>query len=189
MRFRLVSRAACCVLLCIVNACGTVTPTPAGGSPTASPTAAGDQVAGPTALEACDPAGLISCDQQAAFISIPIADSGLSLTWSSQWSPARSDHPDWNADSLGLGGWSIDVLRARRSSWQGPARRRWLVAIRRPGRPAIRRAGDPQLRRLRRVPVRCRGARDEAGRWATWNDAPELRLRPIWPVGERRWGR
>ena len=111
MRFRSISPVAWCVLLCIVEACGTATPTPAVGSPRPSPTAAGDQVAGPTALEACDPAGFISCDQQAAFISIPIADSGLSLTWSSQWSPMRSDHPDWNADALGLGGWSINVLQ------------------------------------------------------------------------------
>ena len=62
-------------------------------------------------LDQCDPAGYVSCNQQAAVLSIPIADTGLSLTYSSQWAAARADRPDWNADSLGLGGWSLSVVQ------------------------------------------------------------------------------
>ncbi len=62
------------------------------------------------ALDACDPDGSVACDQQAAFLSIPIVDSDLSLTWSSQWASARRDRPAWDASPLGLGGWSIDVI-------------------------------------------------------------------------------
>src|ERR1700690_2865813 len=94
-----------CVLLCVLSACGKVTPTPAVGSPAASPTEPAGQATGPTALDQCDPAGLVGCDQQATFLSIPIADSGVSLTWSSQWAPGRADRPGWDASRLGLGGW------------------------------------------------------------------------------------
>jgi hypothetical protein len=62
-------------------------------------------------LDECDPTGFVACNQQAAFLSIPIADTGLSLTYSSQWAPARTDRPNWSAGSLGLGGWSIDVVQ------------------------------------------------------------------------------
>jgi RHS repeat-associated protein len=62
-------------------------------------------------LDECDPAGFVACNQQAAFLSIPIADTGLSLTYSSQWAPARTDRPNWSAGSLGLGGWSLDVVQ------------------------------------------------------------------------------
>jgi RHS repeat-associated protein len=64
-----------------------------------------------TSLDECDPAGYVPCDQQAAVLSIPITDTNLALTYSSQWAAARQDRPDWNADSLGLGGWSINVLQ------------------------------------------------------------------------------
>jgi RHS repeat-associated protein len=62
-------------------------------------------------LDQCDPAGYVPCNQQAAVLSIPIADTGLSLTYSSQWAAARADRPDWNADSLGIGGWSLSVVQ------------------------------------------------------------------------------
>jgi hypothetical protein len=61
-------------------------------------------------LEECDPTGLIACDQQAAVLSIPIADSGLELTYSSQWASARTGYSGWSAASLGLGGWSVDAV-------------------------------------------------------------------------------
>ncbi len=61
-------------------------------------------------LDECDPGGYVPCNQQAAFLSVPIADTGLSLTYSSQWAPARSDRPDWTASKLGLGGWSVNVV-------------------------------------------------------------------------------
>ncbi len=103
-------------ILCLVGliaGCQTA-PVPS-SSPQASalptPTVSSGTVTQPSVLAACDPAGLTPCDQRASFLSIPIADTNLALTWSSQWSPRRSDHPDWNADTLGLGGWSIDVLQ------------------------------------------------------------------------------
>ena len=63
------------------------------------------------ALEECDPAGYIPCLQQVAFLSIPIVDSNLSLTYSSRWTPAKPGQPAWDATSLGLGGWSINLLQ------------------------------------------------------------------------------
>jgi RHS repeat-associated protein len=65
----------------------------------------------PTSLEECDPAGYVPCDQQAATLSIPIVDTNLALTYSSQWAVGRQDRPNWDADGLGLGGWSINVLQ------------------------------------------------------------------------------
>jgi hypothetical protein len=32
------------------------------------------------ALDACDPAGLVPCEQQATYVSLPIVDSNLMLT-------------------------------------------------------------------------------------------------------------
>jgi RHS repeat-associated protein len=63
-------------------------------------------------LDECEPGGLVPCNQQAAFLSVPVADTGLSLTYSSQWAPGRSGRPDWDASNLGLGGWSVNVLQA-----------------------------------------------------------------------------
>ena len=98
----------CACLAILVGACGTNTSTPSPAT-ILSPTP-GQPSSGPSALDACDPAGLVACDQQAAFLSIPIADTGISLTWSSQWAPGRTDRPGWDASGLGLGGWSLDVV-------------------------------------------------------------------------------
>ena len=112
-------RRALAVLLCatvVATACGTSLPSASPSSlpsPTPSP-----QASGPTALDECDPGGFIACNQQAAFISLPIADTGLSLTWSSQWAPGRTDRAGWDATPLGLGGWSIDVVQRYRSADQ-----------------------------------------------------------------------
>ncbi len=100
------------VLAClsiVAGACGTTTPTPprvSDPAPTASPAAGA-----PGVFDACDPAGLVACDQQAVFISIPIVDSGVALTWSSQWAPGRTGRAGWDANGLGLGGWSLDVVQ------------------------------------------------------------------------------
>ena len=91
------------VISSLLSACSSASPSP--------------NLAGLT-LDACDPAGYVACDQQAAFLSIPIADTGLSLSYSSQWAPARTDRPTWSAGSLGLGGWSLDVVQ-RYDSAQG----------------------------------------------------------------------
>ncbi len=107
------------MLLCatvVATACGTSLPSTTPStlpSPTPTPT-----TSGPTALDACDPGGYVACNQQAAFISLPIADTGLSLTWSSQWAPGRTDRAGWDATPLGLGGWSIDMVQRYRSGDQ-----------------------------------------------------------------------
>lgn len=62
----------------------------------------------PFALEECDPAGYIPCIQQSAFLSIPITDTNLFLTYSSRWS---SKQAAWDATPLGLGGWSINLIQ------------------------------------------------------------------------------
>jgi hypothetical protein len=86
----------------------------AGGGPSSQPQAlaASDaQTSANLVLDECDLGGYVPCNQQAALLSVPIADTGLSLTYSSQWAPARSDRPDWTASSPGLGGWSVNVLQ------------------------------------------------------------------------------
>ena len=65
----------------------------------------------PLALEECDPAGYISCMQAATFVALPVTDSNLFLTYSSRWAPGVSGQPRWDACSLGLGGWSIDIVQ------------------------------------------------------------------------------
>jgi RHS repeat-associated protein len=63
------------------------------------------------ALEQCDPAGYISCIQPTAFVSIPIADSNLLLTYSSRWGADRSGQRGVDFSPLGLGGWSLSVVQ------------------------------------------------------------------------------
>ncbi len=62
-------------------------------------------------LDECDPGGYVPCPQQASFLSVPIVGTGLSLTYSSRWASAQTDGPGWDARSLGLGGWSVNVLQ------------------------------------------------------------------------------
>ncbi len=63
------------------------------------------------ALEQCDPARYIPCIPQVAFLSVPLHDAGLYLTYSSQWAPGVSGHRPWDVGSLGLGGWSINPIQ------------------------------------------------------------------------------
>jgi RHS repeat-associated protein len=65
----------------------------------------------PLTLEECDPAGYIGCIQPDAFLSIPIVDTNLSLTYSSRWVGRGQGQPAWDAQSLGLGGWSINLVQ------------------------------------------------------------------------------
>jgi len=97
-------------IVALLASCGTPPSPSATTSPSAAPSPS-PASAGVTPLDACDPAGYVPCDQQAAVLSIPIVDTNLALTYSSQWAPGRQDRPNWNADSLGLGGWSISVLQ------------------------------------------------------------------------------
>jgi YD repeat-containing protein len=98
-------------LAIVASACGTTTPTPPPVSDPTPTSTASPAAAGPGVLDACDPAGLVACDLQAVFISIPIPDTGVALTWSSEWAPGRSDRNGWDASGLGLGGWSLDVVQ------------------------------------------------------------------------------
>ncbi len=61
-------------------------------------------------LDACDPSGDVPCIDSDAFVSVPIAGTGLALTYSSLWAPSRADRPDWDPGSLGLGGWSVSAV-------------------------------------------------------------------------------
>ncbi len=63
----------------------------------------------PLAVEECDPAGYIACARNAAIISIPITNTGLSLSYSSD---ARVGGGGSATDvvGLGLGGWSINAV-------------------------------------------------------------------------------
>jgi RHS repeat-associated protein len=64
------------------------------------------------ALEECDPGGYIGCIQPSAYVFVPIADSNLFLSYSSRWAqPAKAGQPGWSAASLGLGGWSINLVQ------------------------------------------------------------------------------
>ena len=65
----------------------------------------------PLALEECDPAGYIGCIQQNAFLSIPITDTNLFLTYSSRWMIRQAEQGSWDAQPLGLGGWSINLVQ------------------------------------------------------------------------------
>lgn len=62
------------------------------------------------ALEECDPTAYIPCAPQEAFASIPVTETGAYLTYSSRWTPSPSGQHVWNANTLGLGGWSINFV-------------------------------------------------------------------------------
>src|SRR5579884_3415206 len=62
------------------------------------------------ALEECDPAGFIRCIQPDAFLSVPITDTNLLLTYSSRWSDRRLSEEVRNASALALGGWSLNLV-------------------------------------------------------------------------------
>ena len=85
-------------------------PSPTPSPPPPSPSPVSGFTAASLALEACDPSGDVPCEQQAATIRLPIAGSGAALTYSSEWAPGRTDRPRWDPASLGLGGWSLDIL-------------------------------------------------------------------------------
>ena len=162
---------ALCVVV-LLAACNSTTPpsAPAFSSSAPSPSPAPARAA-VTPLDECDPAGYVPCDQQAAVLSIPIADTNLALTYSSQWAAGRQDRPNWNADSLGLGGWSINVapaLRRDRSASSSPAMdpgaspRAWRSPRGGHGRSQLRRLGGLRLRRRRSPrPDRRRASRDD----------------------------
>jgi RHS repeat-associated protein len=72
----------------------------------------GVKAVGPLALEECDPLGYVRCEHQAAVLRLPIAGTGVTLAYSSEWALGRLDRPEpWNSGGLGLGGWSLDVLQ------------------------------------------------------------------------------
>jgi RHS repeat-associated protein len=94
----------------LLGACApTPVPSPSTQPPSASPPTTGFTAAS-LALEACDLAADVPCEHQAATLELPIAGSGLALTYSSERAPGRTDRPPWDAGDLGLGGWSLDVL-------------------------------------------------------------------------------
>src|SRR6185436_2275855 len=65
----------------------------------------------PATIAECDPAGYIRCISDAAWISIPVANTGLSLTYSSSRGVDSSGRTTSTATTFGIGGWSIDAVR------------------------------------------------------------------------------
>ncbi len=106
------TRTLIAIVLALVTACSPEPPKPS-SSPSSPTTDASPppKVVGDLVLEACDPAGLLPCEQQAVLLTEPIAASGVALTYSTEWADGRLDRPTWNASTLGLGGWSLDVLQ------------------------------------------------------------------------------
>jgi RHS repeat-associated protein len=97
----------------VANACGSTPPAPTAppSAPPPSPSPSASATVADLALEACDPAGFVACQHQAAFIAMPLVGTGLALTYSSEWAPGRTDRPGWDATPLGLGGWAVDALQ------------------------------------------------------------------------------
>ena len=65
----------------------------------------------PAAIAECDPAGYIRCIADAAWISVPVANTGLSLTYRSSPDGDSTGRAKSSAATLGIGGWSIDAVR------------------------------------------------------------------------------
>ena len=107
-----VPRALFAIVLAVVTACSPEPPKPSASPdvPLSSP-AAPTKVVGDLALEACDPTGIMACEQQAVVLVEQVAAAGVALTYSTEWADGRIDRPTWNADALGLGGWALDVLQ------------------------------------------------------------------------------
>lgn len=105
-------RVLAALILAVVMGCQPEPPKPS-ASPAAEPTSssAPTKVVGDLTLDACDPTGVMPCEQQAVVLIEPIAASGVALTYSTEWADGRIDRPTWNADALGLGGWALDVLQ------------------------------------------------------------------------------
>jgi RHS repeat-associated protein len=103
--------AVLALFIVVAGACDS-TPRPSASPAAPSQTeAAPSKVSGDLALEACDPEGLVACEHQAVLLVEPVAATGLALTYSTEWADGRLDRPTWNANTLGLGGWSLDVIQ------------------------------------------------------------------------------
>jgi RHS repeat-associated protein len=75
------------------------------------PPSAAPRVTTTLALEECDQLGYVPCEHRAVLLKLPVAGAGVSLTYSSELMAGRLDRPrEWERGSLGLGGWSLDVL-------------------------------------------------------------------------------
>ena len=85
-------------------------PTPSTSHTSPAPSSSTPSV-GQLALEACDLTGYVPCEHQAVLLNVPVAGSGVALTYSSEWAPGRTDRAGWDASAEGLGGWSLDVLQ------------------------------------------------------------------------------
>ena len=105
------SRAAVVFAAFLLAACGP-NPAPTPVVPPASPaTSASAPATGDLALEACDVTGYVPCEHQATQLAVPVAGTGVTLTYSSEWAPGRKDRTGWDASAIGLGGWSLDIVQ------------------------------------------------------------------------------
>ena len=97
----------------LVGACAPAVPTPSLSSPT-SPTSSQATSTSSAGLrpapEDCEDFDFIPCPRQVARLSVPLAGSSFSLTYTSDRVPGRTITPSLPAAPIGLGGWSLDVL-------------------------------------------------------------------------------
>jgi len=110
---RMRAPVAVAIVAILLTACGpTPTPAPSLNASQTSPSPAPSQsAADQLALDACDLTGYVPCERQATLLNVPVAGSGVALTYSSEWAPGRKDRAGWDASAEGLGGWSLDVLQ------------------------------------------------------------------------------
>jgi YD repeat-containing protein len=65
-----------------------------------------------SALDRCDELGYAVCERQVLRLSLPIAGTSIHLVYSSDRVPGRRVDAAPSASQIGLGGWSLDVLRS-----------------------------------------------------------------------------
>ncbi len=102
--------------LLAISACGGPNPPTSAPPTTAPPTAprpapSDEQSrADSLDLEVCDPERWATCMTDDAHATITLVGTGLRLTYDSRWAVASDFGGTWSARSLGLGGWSLDVI-------------------------------------------------------------------------------
>ena len=103
--YGLVECAALLVSLLGLTSCGQ------SGLPASAPQSAVDSTHG-GGRSACEALGFVPCQRQAAHLTVPIAGTSIRLTYSSDRVPGRKVDAATDAGPIGLGGWSLTVLRS-----------------------------------------------------------------------------
>jgi RHS repeat-associated protein len=85
---------------------------PGGSSSTAAGTAGKPGVLDTNGSLPCDRLGFVPCQRQVVSIEVPIAGTAIRLTYASDRVPGRKVDSAPDAGPIGLGGWSLSVLRS-----------------------------------------------------------------------------